>query len=100
MGRKKNSLVEKSPGKLCQRKLADGHLSLFLDRSVNGGHEYEFLKLYLVSETDTKAKRENARTLRKAEKHPVRTRTEVLINTKVMVQSKECGVDMLLSEWL
>lgn len=50
MGRKKKSLVEKSPVKLRQRKLTDGRLSLFLDRSVDGGHEYEFLKLYLVPE--------------------------------------------------
>ncbi|WP_335645265.1 hypothetical protein [Phocaeicola dorei] len=44
-GKKKKSLVEKSPVKLRQRKLRDGRLSLFLDRSVDGGHEYEFLKL-------------------------------------------------------
>ena len=46
MGRKKKSLIEKSPFKLRHRKLADGRLSLFLDRSVDGGHEYEFLQLY------------------------------------------------------
>lgn len=45
MGRKKKSLIEKSPFKLRRRKLADGRLSLFLDRSVDGGHEYEFLSL-------------------------------------------------------
>ena len=55
MGRKKKSLIEKSPFKLRHRKLADGRLSLFLDRSVNGGHEYEFLQLYLVPETSTQA---------------------------------------------
>ena len=37
MGRKKKSLIEKSPFKLRHRKLADGRLSLFLDRSVDGG---------------------------------------------------------------
>lgn len=31
MGRKKKSLIEKSPFKLRHRKLADGRLSLFLD---------------------------------------------------------------------
>ena len=39
MGRKRKSLVEKSPFKLRRRKQADGRLSLFLDRSVDGGHE-------------------------------------------------------------
>lgn len=99
MGRKKKSLVEKSPVKLRQRKLADGRLSLFLDRSVDGGHEYEFLKLYLVPETDTKSKRENTRTLRKAE-DILHERTEALIGAKVEAQPKRPGADMLLSEWL
>ena len=67
MGRKKKSLIEKSPFKLRHRKLADGRLSLFLDRSVDGGHEYEFLQLYLMPETSAKARRQNAQTLRKAE---------------------------------
>ena len=49
MGRKKKSLIEKSPFKLRHRKLADGRLSLFLDRSVDGGHEYE-LSLIHISE--------------------------------------------------
>lgn len=81
MGRKKKSLVEKSPFKLRRRKLADGRLSLFLDRSVDGGHEYEFLQLYLLPETASIAKRENARTLRKAE-DILRERTETLLNAK------------------
>lgn len=63
MGRKRKSLVGKSPFKLRRRKLADGRISLFLDRSVDGGHEYEFLQLYLLPETSSTAKRQNARTL-------------------------------------
>lgn len=67
MGRKRKSLVEKSPFKLRRRKLADGRMSLFLDRSVDGGHVYEFLQLYLLPETSSATKRQNARTLREAE---------------------------------
>lgn len=48
MGRKKQSKVDKSPFKLRRRKLTDGRESLFIDRTVDGKHEYEFLKLYLV----------------------------------------------------
>lgn len=99
MGRKKKSLVEKSPVKLRRRKLADGRLSLFLDRSVNDGHEYEFLQLYLIPETTTKAKRENARTLRRAE-DILHERTEALLNAKVEAQLEKHDADMLLSEWL
>ena len=67
MGRKKQSKVDKSPFKLRRRKLTDGRESLFIDRTVDGKHEYEFLKLYLVPENSVKAKRENAKTLRQAE---------------------------------
>ena len=98
MGRKKKSLVEKSPFKLRRRKLSDGRFSLFLDRSVNGGHEYEFLQLYLVPETTAKSRRENARTLRMAE-DILRERTEAVLDAKAGTQpEKPC--DMLLSDWL
>lgn len=67
MGRKRTSKVDKSPYKLRRRKLADGRESLFIDHAINGKHEYEFLKLYLLPEATEKAKRENAKTLRRAE---------------------------------
>ena len=67
MGRRKESKVEKSPYKLRRRKLADGRESLFIDYAVNGKHEYEVLKMYLLPETSEKARRENARTIRRAE---------------------------------
>lgn len=51
MGRRKKTKVNKTPFKLHRRKLADGRESLFIDHSVGGKHEYEFLKLYLVPET-------------------------------------------------
>lgn len=99
MGRKRKSLVEKSPFKLRLRKLADGRMSLFLDRSVDGGHEYEFLQLYLLPETSSTTKRQNARTLREAEEI-LQTRTEALLNAKAETElSGSCG-DMLLSDWL
>ncbi|MBD5170936.1 MAG: site-specific integrase [Bacteroidales bacterium] len=78
MGRKKKSIVDKSPFKLRKRQLADGRVSLFLDRVCEGKHKYEFLQLYLVPETSEKAKRENARVLRKAE-DIIKERTEALI---------------------
>lgn len=81
MGRKRASKVEKSPYKLRQRTLADGRVSLFIDHAVNGKHEYEFLKLYLLPETSEKIRRENARTLRKAEEI-IHEKCEALIEDK------------------
>ena len=99
MGRKKKSLIEKSPFKLSRRKQADGRLSLFLDRSVDGGHEYEFLQLYLMPETSAKVKRQNAQILRKAEDIQ-RERTEALLKAKVEAVPENKSSDMLLSDWL
>ncbi len=99
MGRKRKSLIEKSPFKLRHRKLADGCISLFLDRSLGGGHEYEFLKLYLLPETSSTAKRQNARTLRKAE-DILLLRTEALFNAKAEAELANSGAGILLSDWL
>lgn len=99
MGRKRKSLVEKSPFKLRRRKLADGRMSLFLDRSVDGGHEYEFLQLYLLPETSSTVKRQNARTLREAEEI-LQARTEALLNAKAETGLAGSGTGMLLSDWL
>lgn len=99
MGRKRKSLVEKSPFKLRRRKLADGRISLFLDRSVDGGHEYEFLQLYLLPETSSTAKRQNARTLREAE-DILQMRTEALLNARVETELVGSGAGVLLSDWL
>lgn len=81
MGRRKQSKVDKSPFKLRRRKLSDGRESLFIDRTVDGKHEYEFLKLYLVPETSVKAKRENAKTLRQAEEI-ILAKTEDMVDDK------------------
>ena len=99
MGRKKKPLTDKSPFKLRRRKLADGRVSLFLDRSVGGGHEYEFLQLYLLPETSSNAIRQNARTLRKAE-DILRERTEALLIAKVEAMPKPGSSDMPLSDWM
>lgn len=99
MGRKKKSLLEKTPVKLRHRKLADGRESLFLDRSVDGRHEYEFLKLYLLPESTALIKRQNAQTLRKAE-DIARERAKALLNTKVDDLSSKDNRDVLLSDWM
>lgn len=88
MGRRKKSIVEKSPFKLRQRKLADGRVSLFLDRVCEGKHTYEFLQLYLLPDNSVKTQRENARTMRAAEEI-VRKRTEELLTVNAENQLKD-----------
>lgn len=99
MGRRKQSKVEKSPFKLRRRKLADGRESLFIDHTVDGRHEYEFLKLYLVPETSVKAKRENAKTLRQAEEIII-ARTENMVDDKAQEEAAKDKSQMLLSDFI
>ena len=49
--------------KLRTKKLADGNLSLYLDCYRNGVRTYEFLKLYLIPETDAKSREQNKATM-------------------------------------
>ena len=95
MGKRKQSKVEKSPFKLRRRKLADGRESLFIDHTVDGRHEYEFLKLYLVPETSVKAKRENAKTLRQAEEIII-ARTENMVDDKAQEEAAKDKSQMFL----
>lgn len=99
MGRRKQSKVEKSPFKLRRRKLADGRESLFIDHTVDGRHEYEFLKLYLIPETSVKAKRENAKTLRQAEEIII-ARTENMVDDKAQEEAAKDKSQMLLSDFI
>ena len=99
MGRRKQSKVEKSPFKLRRRKLADDRESLFIDHTVDGRHEYEFLKLYLIPETSVKAKRENAKTLRQAEEIII-ARTENMVDDKAQEEAAKDKSQMLLSDFI
>ena len=99
MGRRKQSKVEKSPFKLRRRKLTDGRESLFIDHTVDGRHEYEFLKLYLVPETSVKAKRENAKTLRQAEEIII-AKTENMVDDKAQEEAAKDKSQMLLSDFI
>lgn len=57
----------KDPVRLRRRTLANGNISLYLDVYINGRRTYEFLKMYLLPETNRKDKEKNRETLRLAE---------------------------------
>ena len=82
-----------------RRKLADGRESLFIDHTVDGRHEFEFLELYLVPETSVKAKRENAKTLRQAEEIII-ARTENMVDDKAQEEAAKDKSQMLLSDFI
>lgn len=99
MGRTRTSKVDKSPYKLRRRKLADGRTSLFIDHIVNGKHEYEFLKMYLLPETSEKIRRENARTLRKAEEI-ILEKSEALVCDKAESAKEQDKSSISLREFI
>ena len=51
---------------LRQKSVSKGRISLYLDIYKDGVRKYEFLKLYLVPETDTTTKNQNKNTLQAA----------------------------------
>lgn len=53
----------KEPVRLREKRLANGNRSLYLDIYHEGSREYEFLRLYLIPETDKSAREKNAQTL-------------------------------------
>ena len=57
----------KEPIRLRQRKTPAGLISLYLDIYLNGQRSYEYLKLYLIPETNKEEKRRNQETLKLAE---------------------------------
>lgn len=60
-------MSNKESVRLRQRKQRTGNISLYLDIYRNGKRQYEYLKLYLIPETNREAKEKNRQTLRLAE---------------------------------
>ena len=63
MPRVKKPKKVKEPIRLRTKELADGSKSLYLDVYRNGKRTYEYLKMYLIPETDSNARRQNEITM-------------------------------------
>ncbi|ADV44780.1 site-specific integrase [Bacteroides helcogenes] len=62
----KRQLKTKDPIKVRMKKLSNGYQSIYLDIYTNGKRKYEFLKLYLIPETEKEDKLRNDETLKLA----------------------------------
>ena len=63
MPRVKKPAKVKEPIRLRMKELADGSKSLYLDIYRNGKRSYEYLKMYIIPETDDNARKRNAATM-------------------------------------
>ena len=66
MAKKKQQTKAKEPVAIRFKQLAGGGQSIYLDIYVKGKRRYEFLKLYLVPETDAASRAQNANALQAA----------------------------------
>ncbi len=95
--------TQKSPIKIRFKAMKNGYQSIYLDCYHDGRRSYEYLKLYLVPETDDKAVRQNAAALRKAEaalKARLRELKKLPPVNKRLSREDAPQTELTLSEWL
>ena len=99
MARKTSAKNTKEPVRLREKALANGVRSLYLDIYVNGKRSYEFLKLYLIPETNPQAKVQNENTMRAANTIKLNRILEIT-NNKAGLKNTSIRAKMLLKDWM
>ena len=99
MARKTSAKNTKEPVRLREKTLANGARSLYLDIYVNGKRSYEFLKLYLIPESNPQAKVQNDNTMRAANTIKLNRILEIT-NNKAGLKSTSIRAKMLLKDWM
>ena len=99
MARKTSAKNTKEPVRLREKELANGVRSLYLDIYVNGERSYEFLKLYLIPETNPQAKVQNENTMRAANTIKLNRILEIT-NNKAGLKNTSIRAKMLLKDWM
>lgn len=99
MARKTSAKNTKEPVRLREKELANGVRSLYLDIYVNGKRSYEFLKLYLIPETNPQTKVQNENTMRAANTIKLNRILEIT-NNKAGLKNTSIRAKMLLKDWM
>lgn len=99
MARKKKISKAKEPIKLREKKLANGNISLYLDIYDKGERSYEYLKLYLVPETDNAAKIHNENVRQAAEAIKAQ-KTLQYINNEAGIKTNNNLSKVLVIDWV
>lgn len=99
MARKTSAKNTKEPVRLWEKELANGVRSLYLDIYVNGKRSYDFLKLYLIPESNPQAKVQNENTMRAANTIKLNRILEIT-NNKAGLKNTSIWAKMLLKDWM
>lgn len=99
MARPKKQVKAKEPVRLRFKKLKSGDTSIYLDIYHDGRRSYQFLKLYLVPETDVTSKIQNANTLATANAIKAEKIME-LTNRVAGITDRSYKAKMLFTDWV
>lgn len=88
----------KEPVRIRFRKLAHGSRSVYLATNINGKRTYEYLRLYLIPETDEAARMQNRRTMEAV--YAIKARRILCITAGAAGIRRDERAQMRLTEWL
>ena len=94
---KRNS-KSKEPVRIRFKKLSNGSVSVYLAINVNGRRTYDYLKLYLVPETDQAAKMQNRQTMEAV--YAIKAQRILQITNGAAGIKKDLRNKMRLVDWL
>ncbi len=99
MPRVKKPAKVKEPIRLRMKELADGSKSLYLDIYRNGRRSYEYLKMYIIPETDDNARKRNTATMTAA--NTIKSRRIIeLTNGEAGIKRADNQGTVLLLDWM
>ena len=94
---KRNS-KSKEPVRIRFKQLSNGSRSVYLAINVNGKRTYDYLKLYLVPETDANSRAQNKQTMEAA--YAIKAKRILQITNGTAGIKKDVRAKMLLTDWL
>lgn len=95
---KKRNTRSKEPVRIRFKALANGSKSIYLAINVNGKRSYEYLKLYLIPETDASSKVQNKQTMEAV--YAIKAQRIIEITNRAAGIKKSAQSKMRLLDWL